>query len=306
MAPDTSVLALANQGRSVPSPGGRRGSVGGKVPRLSISGISRNSNRSSGSADAVLWSPGRRRENNIGGRRSCSGGQAGMEDSIGELTAEEQAKVDYAIAEAEARALEASTEAEISSNTPYRSGQAIDRAAWRERFNAMLTTGGTPRTPLMLNPKKIKEEAWLLELLTHSERQGIILPFSRFRTTWDLLVFSFVIYTALSLPIILAYPDAADAFDHVSSLEICMDVRRRPPPCPLATHASVPRHPCLEHAARGRCRQGAPTGSPGQSASPGPPRPITEPALLAAGLLRCRHYPQLPHGLCGERGARRR
>ena len=41
------------------------------------------------------------------------------------------------------------------------------------------------------------------------ETQGIILPFYRFRVFWDCLIFLFVSYTAITLPIILAYPVCA-------------------------------------------------------------------------------------------------
>ena len=42
-------------------------------------------------------------------------------------------------------------------------------------------------------PRRIKESTFLLELFTQQELRGIVLPFSRFRTMWDLVVLVFVL-----------------------------------------------------------------------------------------------------------------
>lgn len=72
--------------------------------------------------------------------------------------------------------------------------------------------------------QKLREEAWLLELLTAAELKGVILPFSRFRTSWDMVILLFVIYTAVTLPIQLAYPDAPDTFNQLADFELVMDI----------------------------------------------------------------------------------
>ena len=75
-----------------------------------------------------------------------------------------------------------------------------------------------------LAPRRLKDSTFLVELFSKSDLKHVILPFGRFRTYWDLLILLLVVYTALSLPIVLAYPDADATFDAVRELELLMDV----------------------------------------------------------------------------------
>jgi hypothetical protein len=74
-----------------------------------------------------------------------------------------------------------------------------------------------------LAPRRLKDSTFLVELFSASDLKRVILPFGRFRASWDLLILLLVVYTALSLPIVLAYPDADATFDAVRDLELAMD-----------------------------------------------------------------------------------
>ena len=41
----------------------------------------------------------------------------------------------------------------------------------------------------------------MTELMSEEQLRGVLLPYSQFRTTWDLITMFFVIYTAINLPI---------------------------------------------------------------------------------------------------------
>ena len=49
----------------------------------------------------------------------------------------------------------------------------------------------------------------------------MLLPFARFRSTWDIVVLLLVCYTGVSLPIFLAYP--VQVFEVISWFELIMD-----------------------------------------------------------------------------------
>ena len=74
-----------------------------------------------------------------------------------------------------------------------------------------------------LAPRRLKDSTFLVELFSASDLKRVILPFGRFRASWDLLILLLVVYTALSLPIVLAYPDADATFDALRDLELAMD-----------------------------------------------------------------------------------
>ena len=69
-----------------------------------------------------------------------------------------------------------------------------------------MTQGGMDRAD-----RHLREEEYLLELATEDELKRVLLPFGRKRVTWDLCMFVLVAYTAVVLPIQIAF-DTEDHF----------------------------------------------------------------------------------------------
>lgn len=60
--------------------------------------------------------------------------------------------------------------------------------------------------------KKLDDESYLTEMLQPGDTNGVILPMSRLRTCWDVLIFLFVAYTAIILPIVLCFDEVSETF----------------------------------------------------------------------------------------------
>ena len=54
--------------------------------------------------------------------------------------------------------------------------------------------------------------------------KGIILPYSRFRVTWDVIILITVVWTSVSLPVFIAYPDAdSDTPQGLKNFDVALD-----------------------------------------------------------------------------------
>ena len=54
------------------------------------------------------------------------------------------------------------------------------------------------------------------ELLRADDFHGVILPYSRFRVIWDVGVLFLVVWTSISLPVFIAYPEADEGKSQVA------------------------------------------------------------------------------------------
>jgi hypothetical protein len=84
---------------------------------------------------------------------------------------------------------------------------------------------------MTLSATRFSDDSFLTELFTHDELKWVVLPFSLFRTAWDLFTLALVLYTAIVLPfqVIFSENELAAEFGggwlgamHV--LDVCMDV----------------------------------------------------------------------------------
>ena len=78
--------------------------------------------------------------------------------------------------------------------------------------------------------RRLKEEDYLTEMLTPEDQKGLLLPFGRIRVAWDLVMFVLVGYTAIVLPIQLAFstedhfPQALTDFDYAVDFIFIFDI----------------------------------------------------------------------------------
>ena len=84
---------------------------------------------------------------------------------------------------------------------------------------------------MTLSATRFSDDSFLTELFTADELKWVVLPFSLFRTAWDLFTLALVLYTAIVLPfqVIFSENELAAEFGggwlgamHV--LDVCMDV----------------------------------------------------------------------------------
>ena len=70
--------------------------------------------------------------------------------------------------------------------------------------------------------ENLRTNAYLTEPFSQQQLDAVILPFSRFRTSWDVLMLVLVLWTAVVLPFTLGF--AVEPDPGVVILEICLDV----------------------------------------------------------------------------------
>jgi hypothetical protein len=99
--------------------------------------------------------------------------------------------------------------------------------------------------------KALRDGSYMTEMLTESERRSVVLPNSRIKGIWDLIIAVLVTWTALMLPIQLCYDDVPATlpehfviFDVFVDIVFIMDVRLVPIPRPLGCDHFPPR-PCV-------------------------------------------------------------
>ena len=66
-----------------------------------------------------------------------------------------------------------------------------------------------PASPGMepIATRHVRDDAYLIEMVSAADLSGLILPTSRLRVFWDMMTMAMVMYTAISLPVVVVYPD---------------------------------------------------------------------------------------------------
>eukprot|EP00966_Prymnesium_polylepis_P199843 4631348-Prymnesium_polylepis.1 len=88
-----------------------------------------------------------------------------------------------------------------------------------------MSVGGVNR-----KDRRLKEEDYMLEQLTDEDTKYILLPFGRYRTAWDFIMFILVAYTAIVLPIQIAFntddefPEGLTVFEYVVDFIFLADI----------------------------------------------------------------------------------
>jgi CRP-like cAMP-binding protein len=62
---------------------------------------------------------------------------------------------------------------------------------------------------LMDSEKRFREDSYLTEMYSQEALRRVIMPFSRFRRTWDIVTLILVLYTAIWLPIVICFLDGS-------------------------------------------------------------------------------------------------
>ena len=82
-----------------------------------------------------------------------------------------------------------------------------------------------PASPGMepIATRHVRDDAYLIEMVSAADLSGLILPTSRLRVFWDMMTMAMVMYTAISLPVVVVYPDF-EVPVALTVFEIAMDV----------------------------------------------------------------------------------